>query len=93
MSYGLFSTSQVAPSMTRFCKKLSMKKNVIPPTQARDSQTLPRVVPRAAPSGQPSVKSDCPSLGLEVYTRLFRSDGPMPIVFARIEFQVLDIFE
>ena len=47
MSYGLFSTSQVAPSMTRFCKKLSMKKNVIPPTQARDSQTLPRVVPRA----------------------------------------------
>ena len=69
MSYGLFSTSQVAPSMTRFCKKLSMKKNVIPPTQARDSQTLPRVVPRAAPSGQPSVKSDCPSLGLEVYTK------------------------
>ena len=50
--------------------KLSMKKNVIPPTQARDSQTLPRVVPRAAPSGQPSVKSDCPSLGLEVYTKL-----------------------
>ena len=71
MSYGLFSTSQVAPSMTGFCKKLSMKKNVIPPTQARDSQTLPRVVPRAAPSGQPSVKSDCPSLGLEVYTILF----------------------
>ena len=47
-----------------------MKKNVILPTQAQDSQPLPRVVPRAAPSGQPSVKADYPSLGLEVYTKL-----------------------
>ena len=38
----------------------------IPPTQARDSQTLPRVVTRAQPEGQPEVKSDCPELGLEV---------------------------
>ena len=38
----------------------------IPLTQARDSQTLPRVVTRAQPEGQPEVKSDCPELGLEV---------------------------
>ena len=46
------------------------EKNVILPTQARDSRPFPQVAPRATPSGQPSVKADYPSLGLEVYTSL-----------------------
>ena len=51
-----------------------MKKNVILPTQAWDRRPLPRVVPRAMPSGQTLVKADYPSLGLEVYTILFLRD-------------------
>ena len=42
----------------------------IPPTQARDSQTLPRVVTRAQPEGQPEEKSDLPELGLEEYNQI-----------------------
>ena len=37
------------------------------PTQAREGQTFPRVVPRAQPEGQPEEKSDLPELGLEEY--------------------------
>ena len=47
-----------------------IQKNDILPTQAREGQTFPRVVPRAAPSGQPSEKSDLPLLGLEEFTIL-----------------------
>ena len=50
--------------------KLYIQKNDILPTQAREGQTFPRVVPWASPSGQPSEKSDLPSLGLAEYTIL-----------------------
>ena len=44
-----------------------IQKNDILPTQAWEGQTFPRVVLRAAPSGQPEEKSDLPELGLEEY--------------------------